>query len=464
MSIEESLASYLLNTEYDAIPLSVIEATKAQMINMISAAIGGSSANGIRELVEVLSGWGGTPESTLIAYGNKLPAPLAAQANASMAHALDFDDTYNKITVHVAAVTVPPAIAIAEARGNISGKELLTSVTLAVDLGCRMATVLQVPKGEPQTGWHYWHFTTLFGYFMAAAAAGRLLKLNPEQMMNALGLAYHQAAGNMQVIREGALAKRLGPGFASRAGVEAALLAEKGVTGAKQFIEGEVGFYSLYHPTSKYCDLKKLTDGLGQKFENEDVSLKPYPCGVVNHTAIEAALSLAREFDINPADVSEIKVYTGAGTYVLCRPLEVKRHPKNTVGTQFSIPWAVATALAKRKASIEDFTDEATKDPVVNALTDKLFVELDPSFTGATIEPARVSVILENGRELVRQVEYPSGSPQKPFIAADIRNKLANCNSVSIKPFSDEKLDKLIETVANLEDLNDIDALVTGYI
>lgn len=461
MKVEKSLADYLVSVRYDEIPSSVIEATKAQIINILSAAIGGSTAAGIGELVDLLEGWGGKPESTLIAYGHKLPAPAAAQANASMAHALDFDDTYNKITLHVAVVTVPPCLAVAELLGGVSGKEFLTAVTLAVDLGCRMAAVLQTPPGEPQTAWHFWHFTTLFGYFMAAAAAGRLLRLDLEQMLNALGLAYHQASGNMQVIREGALAKRMGPGFASRRGVESALMAQKGITGVKNFIEGEVGFYDLYHPRSTYRDLGKLTDRLGQKFENEDISLKPYPCGVVNHTAIEAAMALATEYDIQPVDVAKIMVYTGAGSYILCQPLEEKRHPKNAVDTQFSIPWSVATAIAKRRASIEDYTDQATKDPIVNNLTGKLDVGIDPSLTGQTIEPARVSITLGDGRKLTEQVDIPLGSPKKPFSAVDVRRKLKTCNSVSIKPFSEQQLDRLISTVASLQEFEDVTDLVS---
>ena len=128
MKVEESLADYLVNLRYHEIPRSVVEATKAQTMNILSAAIGGSSANGIGELVDLLKGWEGKPESTLISYGHKLPAAVAAQANASMAHALDFDDTYNKMTLHVAVVTVLPALAIAELVKGVSGKEFLTAV------------------------------------------------------------------------------------------------------------------------------------------------------------------------------------------------------------------------------------------------------------------------------------------------------------------------------------------------
>lgn len=459
MKIEESLAEFLVNINYENIPLQAIEATKAQIINMLSVIIGGSSADGINPLIRLLEEWGGKSESTVIQYGIKLPAPRAAQANASMGHALDFDDTYNKMTLHVAVVTVPPALAIAERMGKVNGKDFITSIALAVDLGCRMTNVLQTPPGKAQTAWHFWHFTSLYGHFMAAACAGRLLKLNERQMLNALGLAYHQASGNMQVIREGALAKRMGPGFASRAGVESALMAQAGITGARDFIEGEVGFYKLYHPICDCYELNQLTDGLGSKFENVNVSLKPYPCGVVNHTAIEAALALAIEYNIQPAEVTKIMVYTGAGSYILCQPIENKRHPKNAVDTQFSIPWSVATAIAKRKALIEDYSAEAIKDKLVNDLADRLETQIDPSFTGGTIEPARVTVILNNGKQLSRQVDHPSGSPEKPFSPNDVRRKLENCNSVSIKPLSSSQIDKLITMVSHLEDLSNVGEL-----
>ncbi len=459
MEIEQTLAEYLIESKFERIPRTVIEATKAQIINILSAIIGGSSADGISPLIGLLREWGGKPESTAIRYGLKLPASRAAQANAAMGHALDFDDTYNKMTLHVAVVTVPPALAIAERIGGVGGKEFLTAVALAVDLGCRMTNVLQAPPGKAQTSWHFWHFTTLFGHFMAAAAAGRLLKLNSRQMLDALGLAYHQASGNMQVIREGALAKRMGPGFASRAGVEAALMAQAGITGAKDFIGGEVNFYKLYHSTSKNYDLNQLTEGLGSRFENTNVSLKPYPCGVVNHTAIEAALALALENDIQPADVSKIIVSTGAGSHVLCRPIEIKRHPKNAVDTQFSIPWSVATAIARRKAAIEDYSAEATKDRLVNDLTDRLEAQIEPSFSGGTIEPARVDIILKNGKKLTLRVDHPSGSPEKPFSSGDVRRKLENCNSVSIKPLTSHQIDRLVNSVGRLEEMADVSEL-----
>jgi 2-methylcitrate dehydratase PrpD len=457
LKIEKLLTDYLVGLKFEEIPPAVVEATKAQVLNIISVILGGSSASGIKELVGLLNDWGGKPESTVIAYGYKMPAPHAAQANASMAHALDFDDTYNKIMLHSAAVAVPPALAIAEMRGGVSGKEFITAVTLAVDLGCRMCLVLKAPPGgKEQLAWQTWHFTSLFGYFMSAAAAARLLKLDEEKMMNALGLAYHQAAGNLQSGREGAQTKRLGPGFACRGGVAAALMAQRGNTGARNFIEGEVGFYGLYHPQSSYCDLTSLTRNLGKQFENEDISLKPYPCGVFNHTAIDAALAITKKQDIKPDDVGEITIFTGEGSFFLCKPLEVKRHPRNAVDTQFSIPWSVATAIAKRRASVWDYTDEAARDPLMHKLTSKINVTVDPTLTGGSIEPTRVRIKTLDGREFIHQVDIPLGTPQNPFGPADVKRKLMDCNAVSVEAMSEESLDKLIDAVGRLTEMDDV--------
>lgn len=461
MKTEKLLADYLVGVTYEEIPASVVAATKGQILNIICAILGGGAAGGMKELVELLRHWGGRRESTIIGWGDKVPAPHAAQANASMGHALDFDDTYNKVMLHPGVVSVPPALAVAEMKHGVSGKEFITAITLAVDMGCRMCLVMNTPtKKKEAPGWQSWHFTALFGYFMAAAAAGRLLRLDEEKILNALGLAYHQAAGNMQGTRTaGTHAKRLGPGFSSRAGVVSALMAQKGISGAKDFIEGEVGFYPLYHPQCS-CNLDRLIDNLGQDFENEDISLKPYPCGVVNHTAIDAALAITREQDLKPDDVAQITIFTGQGSHFLCQPLESRRHPNNAVETQFSMPWSVATAIAKRRSAIWDYTEEAARDQALHELTSKIDAEIDPKLTGGTIEPTRVSIKTTDGKEFTKQVDFPLGSPQKPFSRVDFKRKLSECNSVSIRPIPDEKLENLVNMMDKLEDLEDIGDLM----
>jgi 2-methylcitrate dehydratase PrpD len=145
-------------------------------------------------------------------------------------------------------------------------------------------------------------------------------------------------------------------------------------------------------------------------------------------------LSITQEHNIKPDDVAEVTIFTGQGSSVLWKPIETKRHPKNAVETQFSIPWSVATAIAKRRATIQDYTDDAAKDPVMHELTGKISAQIDPALTGGSIEPTRIRVKTKGGKEFIKQVDLPLGSPQKPFGQADIKRKLKDCNSVSINP------------------------------
>jgi 2-methylcitrate dehydratase PrpD len=116
----------------------------------------------------------------------------------------------------------------------------------------------------------------------------------------------------------------------------------------------------------------------------------------------------------------------------------------------------VATAIAKRRATIQDYTDQAAKDPAMHELTNRISAEIDSDLTGGSIEPTRVRIKTKGGKEFIKQVDVPLGSPQKPFSQADIKGKLKDCNSVSIKPLSDETLEKLIETMQRFEEFGDI--------
>ena len=218
MDAAYSLAKNLVTVKYDDIPHDVVEATKKQILDIIGVALGGSSRPGVGELAELIGEWGGKAESTVLCYGNKVPAPNAAQVNATMGHALDYDDTGDGPT-HPSVVIVPTCLAIAERKGKLSGREFIAAVALGVDMRCRLGQAFRSGKktapvcGHPGAGWH---LTALYGYLAAAGVAGRLLGLDEDRLLNSLGIAYHQCSGNGQCVTEGALTKRMGPGFAAR--------------------------------------------------------------------------------------------------------------------------------------------------------------------------------------------------------------------------------------------------------
>ncbi|MCK4863716.1 MAG: MmgE/PrpD family protein, partial [Dehalococcoidales bacterium] len=346
MDAAYALAKNLATVNCENIPQDIVDITKKQILDILGVALGGSSRPGVKELAELISEWGGKEESTVFCFGHKVPAPNAAQVNATMGHALDYDDTGDGPT-HPSVVIVPACLAIAERQGKVSGNEFITTVALGVDMMCRLGQAFRSGMKTAPVGGHPgagWHLTALYGYLAAAGVAGRILGLDIDKLHNALGIAYHQCSGNGQCVTEGALTKRMGPGFAARGGIVAALMAEKGITGAKDCLEGEVGLYNLYHK-GEY-DPEPLTDGLGKRFQGINVAMKPYPCCKGTHNYVDAALALVNKYNIKAEDVQEITVFCRDDTNFLLHPLGKRSRPENPVDSQFSIPWAVAAVFA----------------------------------------------------------------------------------------------------------------------
>jgi len=446
MDIARELVRCLCKVKFEDLPTDLVEVTKKEILDALATGVGGSSAPGIREVVDIVKDWGGKEESTILVYGGKVPAPDAVLANAPMMHALDFDDTHDGAVLHPAVVAVPTALAVAEARGGISGRDLITAVALGVDLGCRMriATKLRKPNLHAAGGWHS---TPLYGFFMAAAIAGRIMGLDEEKALNALGIAYHQAAGNVQCIDDGALTKRIGPGFAARGGIVAALMAEKGISGAHNIIEGECGFYNLYHDG---FDLDKLTSRLGEYFKGVNISFKPYPCCRIGHRYIDAVLDMVSRYNIKLEEVEEVEVVAGNKSQTPWQPLEVKRKPRTIVDAQFSLPWMIACAIVRRRVGVQEFTQEAIMDPTLLKVAQLVKPVYDFSFEETLDSPMDVTIKTKRG-EFNRKTVAPYGHPNNPLSLEAIASKLRDCASIAARPILSANLERVIELVRNLE-------------
>lgn len=442
-------AKNFVETRYEDLPPGVIEATKRQVLDLLGVAIGGFPMVGPRELRELVLEWGGKEESRIIGITRKVPAPNAAHVNATMVHALDYDDVHEAGVMHPGVIAIPTAVALAERKGSLSGKELITIVALGSDMMCRLGLSSTPGRSPIEVGWHQ---TTLFGFMGAAAVAGRTLGLTEGQIVNAMGIAYHQSGGNGQSVKDGAHTKRLGPGFSVKGGITGALLAQKGVTGAHNCLEGQWGLYNLYWRGD--YDPKGLVADLGKRFEGEQVSIKPYPCCRGIHPAIDASLALVKEHNIKAEDVRGIALFvTEAHINLLCSPLEVKVKPKSPVDAQFSIPWGVATAIARRRATLEDYSEAAIASRDILDLTAKTRVEVDSSLRrGDKIEPTRVEITTRDGAVYAKVVEHPLGSPERPMSFDDCAEKFRDC----ARPIGAGNCEKLIELVRGLEGLGNI--------
>jgi 2-methylcitrate dehydratase PrpD len=445
-------ARNFVNTKYDNLPFEVVEATKKEVLDLLGVALGGVNQPGATHVCALVKEWGGKEESSIIGSKQKVPSPNAAQANATMAHTLDFDDVHEAAVMHPGIASIPVVMAVGEAQGNLSGKEFIASTALGVDMMCRLALATTPGKSPIELGWH---LTTLFGFMGSAATAARVMHLNEEQIVDAIGIGYHQSCGNGQCVKDGALTKRLGPGFAVKGGITAALMAKAGVTGAKNSLEGEWGLYKQYMDGDYSPEI--LTADLGKRFEGVNVAIKPYPCCRGIHPAIDAALALSMEENIRSKDIKEIILsVTDAHMKLLCHPLDAKRSPRSPVDAQFSIPWGVASAIVGRCVGLDDFTESAIKNRDVLELTQKMRVEVDNTLHKQGPEPTRVKVITNDGIAFEKVVENPLGSLEKPMSFEDCARKFTDC----AKSLDANKIDRIIELVGQLEKLDDVQEII----
>ncbi len=445
-------ARNFVNTKYEDLPPEVVEATKKEILDLLGVALGGASHPGATHVCELVKEWGGKKESSLIGSKQKVPAPNAAQANATMAHALDFDDVHEAAVMHPGIASIPVVIAVGEAQGNLNGKELITGTALGVDMMCRLALATTPGRSPIELGWH---LTSLFGFMGSAATAARIMGLNEERIVDAIGIGYHQCAGNGQCVKDGALTKRLGPGFAVKGGITAALLAKAGVTGAKNSFEGEWGLYRQYMQEDYSPEI--LAADLGTRFEGVNVAIKPYPCCRGVHPAIDAGLALAIGEDIRVKDIKEIILsVTDAHFSLLCQPEEAKRSPRSTVDAQFSIPWGVASAIVGRRVGLDDFTESAIRNPSVLEITQKMRVEVDNTLHKPGPEPTRVKLMTNEGKAFEKVVENPLGSLERPMSFDDCARKFTDC----AKNIGVRKIERIIELVGQLEKLEDVREII----
>ena len=240
--LTSKLVAYCGSVQYEDLPPAAVAAAKVEILDSLGVGLGGFGLEGIQELLEVVCEWGGAAQSSVIGHAGMLPAPSAAFVNAAMMHALDYDGGHTGAFVHTGVVTIPAVFAAAERAGGMTGREMLVTAAMGTDIFCRLGLGLRSDVSKARSGWHW---TTVLGYLSSAMIAGRIFGLNEEQLRHALGIAFHQCAGNTQGVASGALTKRIGPGFAVRGGLTAALMAERGITGAEDIFQGGIRWHCI---------------------------------------------------------------------------------------------------------------------------------------------------------------------------------------------------------------------------
>ena len=448
-----ALAEHEVALRFEDIPKDVMEVTKKDILDVIAVSIAGSSVGmGCKEIVELVKESGGREESTIFGYGGKVPAWMAAFANGSMAHALDYDDTLDDGATHIGAGTIPAALAVAERVGGVSGKELIAAVTGGLDIGGRIAMAAQ-PKGIIVGTWV---MPMIGGYFSGAAAAGRILGLDAGQMVNALGLAFSQCSGAFEIIWGVGSLKGIYPSYVGKSTVLAALMASRGVAGPKDSLEGKAGLFPLYY--GGIYDRETLTQNLGSRFYGADISFKPWPCCRWSHTSVDVVLGMVQEHGIRAADVEQVKVWTNEVSQPLFEPLAIRQNPTNLTEAQFGLPYILAAAIAKGRLGIGSFTAEGRKDPEILQLARKVVSQQVARIPGRDFA-TKVEIKSTKGT-YVREADMAYGHPKKPISMDDLIKKAEDCFDYAIKPIPKDRSRRVIDRLVNLERESDVAEIV----
>jgi 2-methylcitrate dehydratase PrpD len=443
------VSAHLVGTAREDLPADVVAATTRSVLDTLGVMVAASSlAPGVVAIVEHVAECGGTPQSTVLGFGTRAPAALAALANGALAHALDYEEVSTPLG-HPSASTLPAALAVAE-RVGATGSELLRAVALGNDLFVRL--VRSFPAGGP------WHKVTVAGHFASAAAAGLIAGLDEEQMVDALGLAFAQASGTME-LRYGVGSDIGGfrDAFTNHAGVTAALLAGRGLHGVRSCFDGKAGLYNAFF--GGRADPSVLTDGLGTTFLRA-AAQKPWPACGGTHSHIEAALALRAEHHVDSRDVDQIEVWVGDTTVNLCTPLSARQRPETSLDAKFSIPFATAVALVHGSPRLRHFSVEGLADPAVLDLAAKVTPRLDAAYQhGHGLRPGRVDLRMHDGRLLSRHVDIASYYAS-PMSDEQLVAKFVECVSCSVRPLHTEEAHALVDELLHLDRTDSVSAVV----
>ncbi|MFC1871536.1 MmgE/PrpD family protein [Chloroflexota bacterium] len=449
------LSRYILSTDYDSLPADAVDAAKRCIIDTLGVTIAGSTAPACDTVAGMVRTWGGQPECTVLAYGDRVPSPNAAWVNALMARARDFDCYHGPSSQHPGVTTVTAALVMGELVGGVSGKEAITAVVTGTDLSIRMRSAFKVKAGIS-----YW-CAGAYAVFPAAAIAGKLLGLDEERLIHAMGLALSQLSNTLQGHQDGALSVRVHHGLSVKAGLLSALMADKGITGPRNVLDGKFGLYPVYAQNQYDRDI--ILNGLGKRFLNTSISIKPWPCCGAAYNSISGTLQLVREHDIRPEDIEEIIVHIDQAAYNYnFEPEEEKKRPRTVPAAQFSIPYVVATAVVYRDLSLANFTDEAIKDSRVIEIAGKVRAVIEPEFTAliSSQAPVLVEIKTTSGKVGPVRAEHPKGSPENPLTLDECVDKFRKCLEFSVKPLPRENTEEVIDLVKGLEAVKDISTIV----
>lgn len=451
MGTTSHIARFVIEAQLESMAEGCIEIAKNQVIDFVGVTIAGSLEPSAPMALAFLKEMGSKGRCTAIAQRDGLSPDAAAFVNGMQAHNLDFDDVNETLYGHPTVAVLPAVLAAAE-MAECGGEQLLEAYILGVEVASKLG--LLVNPRQYEIGWHP---TCTLGTLGAAVGAGKIYKLDQEQLLNALGLAASMAGGLRQNF--GTMTKPFHAGRAAENGIRAVLLARKGWTADLRIIEAPYGIWSVFTGGLK-PDFSNFEKKLGNPYDmvSPGIIVKKYPSCAFTHPTIDAVLDLIRENDIRPDDVENVQ----CGISKMAADVLIHSGAGNGLEGKFCLEFCVASALVDGTVGLKSFEDSNVNRLSIQQWIPRIRRRVLPpqEKVNNIFGPAIVEITLRNGRTLCKRVDIAKGDPRKPMSEREIYDKYAECASAVFRRPTIDKTYAMMRTLQKISDIRRLSRLL----
>lgn len=447
----DDLIEYAFTTPASCVPDHVATFQSKRVLDNLGCIVAGYDQVGVSAALKLARGWSSKSEATVIGSNEKLAVAQAAFVNAVRARALDFCDVIDP-GWHPSSSDVPVALATAELSGA-SGREMLTALAIGQDFGQRINRAAQA-NGLLYRGFD----ANILGLFSGAVIAARLLGLERAAFANAVGLAFDFGIGTLQHYQDKTLAVRISQGLVARHAIEAATMAQAGITGPRRILAGDHGFFNRYAPGPP--DLLQLKNELGERFLGEEATcFKLYPHCSIMLGLTDRLLEARKSGELEDAENASITVRVSPTMYMMCgAPYRPADTPE--IDAQFSARYVVANALKRGNATIAEFTPKAALDPEIIELAQRVDVVEVSEFS--RFDQCEAIFRRPGGRSTTVPVSFGRGWPENPPSPAELQQKFKSCCTNSRAAWR-KRSQTLVEAISMLGKQSNVTHLLAAF-
>ena len=474
--ITRSLARFAVDTRFEDLPASIVKEAKLVIMDHIGCALGALSTDKGKMMIALGRRYGGPQESSIIGLGDKVSCSNAALANGELMITLDYHDII--AGGHDGVYVLPTILAIAETVGA-SGKDLILATATGLEISARLARAvgrhnITTKDVQRQRSGKMGLTGNAYSNLGAAAGAGRLLGLDEEKTLHAIGIASHLCMvlsyGRWGADGFGYMAKYGVPGWQSTGAVTAALLAEMGYTGDITVLDNpERGFcfyvgYPNWYP-------EEITEDLGKAWcFNYRLHYKPYPCCGVFHSTLDCFYDIIEPNNLMPEEIETVKVF-GRGAIMgpprQGLPSLAKREIGGISAAQFNMPYNIAVAAHRIRRGVEWLDPDTRQNPQILQFMDKIVSQADPDYMAKYMnvmekDPlsalAKVQVVAR-GQTFTVEREHRKGTTGTEAAATE-EELIEKFRHNAVRVLTKDKINRAVEALVNLENIGDISQLM----